>query len=33
MSKIYSKYLEIKSSNSSQENVLYIFKSGIFLSL
>lgn len=30
MSKIYSKYLEIKSNNLGQENTLYVFKSGIF---
>lgn len=30
MSKIYSKYLEIKSNNLNQENTLYLFKSGIF---
>lgn len=30
MSKIYSKYLEIKSNKLNQENTLYLFKSGIF---
>lgn len=30
MSKIYDKYLKLKSSNDYQENTVYLFKSGIF---
>lgn len=31
MSKIYDKYMKLKSSKDYQENTVYLFKSGIFL--
>ena len=30
MSKIYEKYLKLKSSSNYEKNTLYLFKSGIF---